>query len=384
MDDPSLSLYLGPALIVTLLTFSAFFSSAETAIFSLTKVTIQRLREAESSRSSRAILAFVENPRRLLITSLLGNTFVNIAFATIVTSMVWQFGTHLFGWSDATSLVVATVSSTFVLLLFGEIAPKTYAIQNSERVSRWIAPPLWFISVVLAPIRAVMRFIVDGVIRLIGGAPVGESSVTQEEIREVVVSGEAGGVIESHERKLIDRIFELRESQAKDVMVPRMEMICVESVKTLRDALLVARSVGHSRIPIYEGNVDNIIGVLNVKDVPATYADPAIKDRSLTEIIASESTGNSVETETLIRSPLVLPETRRLDSLLRDFSDEGAQMAILIDEYGGTAGLVTLEDIVEEIVGEIMDEYDELIEPELVEEWTPELMRTQGVRARLV
>lgn len=373
MDPASLGFLLGLAPVGVLLVMSGFFSSAETAIFSLTKVQVQRLRE-DDTLVNRKIVQFVDNPNRLLITSLLGNIFINIAFVTLMTSMALSLGKAL-AWSQGATLAGSMVVTTVVLLIFGEIAPKTFAIRNAERVARLIAVPLWGTAVALTPLRRVMRAIVDAVGRALGSADDADA-VTEAEIRDVVSTGEAEGSIEEGERELIHRIFELRELMAKDVMVPRTEMVCVETDQIVRDVLALAESVGHSRLPVYAGHVDNIVGVFHVKDMPQWYGSD-IGDVTLESLISQG--GSTTAQGTLIRPPLFLPDTRRLDALLLDLSNEGTQMATLLDEYGGTAGIVTLEDIVEEIVGEILDEYDEQAEPELGSELDLDTLRRDGV-----
>ncbi len=378
MDDPA-SLSLRLTLIAVLLAVSGFFSSSETAVFSLTKLQVQRLRD-ESSALNQIILRFVDNPRRLLITSLLGNTFVNTAFATLVTSLALVLGMQVMGWSEATALMAATGSGTVLLLLFGEICPKTFALRRADRVARLVVIPLWAASWVLAPLRYLIRTLVDLTLRVLGiGGSVTSAAVTEDEIRESVTTGEESGIIQRDERRLIDRVFHLREMLAKDIMVPRTDMICVDIDLTVTQAFETAEGVGHSRIPVYQDRVDNVVGILHVKDVPR-WRDNAVRDARLRDLVAAPGDGSSADTASLLRPPLLLPETKRVDALLRDFSAEGTYMAILLDEYGGTAGLITVEDIIEEIVGEIVDEYDELTEPILEEDFTDELLSTEGVQ----
>ncbi|MBM3213740.1 HlyC/CorC family transporter [Candidatus Poribacteria bacterium] len=381
MDDPSLWIELVPGLIAAgvLLLLSAFFSSSETAILSLTKLQVQRFRE-QGGRASLALVRFVEHPRQLLITVLVGNTFVNIALATLVTSMFLSAGPRALGWDTGALLTGALVVGTTLLLLFGEIAPKTYALRHSERLARAVVLPLSFVSWLLTPIRSTLRLTVDAIARLLGYPDLaGAEFVTPDELRSAISESEATGGLREHERDFIDRIVELREMSARDIMVPRTEMVCVDIGMTLDAALSVARSVGHSRVPIYEGDVDHIAGVLHVKDFPRWHRLDVL-DMPLRDLTERRSELFPDDAGTLIRPPLYLPETKRLNALLRDFADERTQMAILLDEYGGTAGLITLEDIVEEITGEIADEYDTLHEPEYVEELSASILRTEGVQ----
>jgi len=366
MNDPPTELDL-PTLVGlgALLLLSGVFSSAETALFTLTQLEVQRLRE-ENTRVSRAVLRLLNDPRQLLITTLVGNNLVNTAFATLVASLMLRVAETLFGWEVDLALGVSMGVSIGLLLLFGEIAPKTYALRHAERLARWVAVPLMLWAWVLTPVRVVIRAVVDGIGNLFGIPHLARSElVTTEEFRKTVNDGEATGALDEHERDFIHRIVELRELCARDIMVPRTEMVCVESDVSLQSALDVARRVGHSRIPVYEGNVDKIVYVLHVKDYPKWHR-AGVLELPLREIAQRRAEGE----ETLLRKPLFLPETKRLPALLRDFAVEGTQMAILLDEYGGTAGLITLEDVVEEITGEILDEYDALLEPE--QNWGPE------------
>jgi CBS domain containing-hemolysin-like protein len=361
-----------------LLLLSALFSSAETAVFSLTKLQIQRLRE-ENSRVSRALVRFLDDPRQLLITTLVGNNLVNTAFATLVVSLMLRVSASTFGWDVGATLTVSMLTSTLLLLLCGEITPKTSALRHADRLARWVAVPLTAAAWTLTPVRVVIRLFVDAVGRLFGVRDLTHSElVTKEEFRRTVNDGEATGVLGEHERDFIHRIVELREMSARDIMVPRTEMVCVEGSVTLESALDTARRVGHSRIPVYEGNVDNIVFVLHVKDYPKWH-HLGVLEHSLRDIYERRTDVLNGSNETLLRKPLFLPETKRLNALLRDFAVESTQMAILLDEYGGTAGLITLEDIVEEITGEIVDEYDALLEPELAENLSPDALRREGM-----
>ena len=361
-----------------LLLLSALFSSSETAVFSLTKLQVQRLRD-ENSRVSRSLVRFLDDPRHLLITSLVGNNLVNTAFATLVASLMLRVTMPFYGWDVGSTLTVSMVVSTLLLLLCGEISPKTYALRYADRVTRWVAIPLTTVSWTLTPIRIVIRAVLDGVGRLFGVRDLTRNElVTKEEFRKTVNDGEATGALGEHERDFIHRIVELREMSARDIMVPRTEMICVESVVTLESALDAARRVGHSRVPVYEGNVDNIVYVLHVKDYPKWHRI-GVLEHSLRDIHERRTEFLRNGNETLLRKPLFLPETKRLNALLRDFAVEGTQMAILLDEYGGTAGLITLEDIVEEITGEIVDEFDALLEPDLTENLSPDVLYREGM-----
>ncbi|GIX05711.1 MAG: hemolysin [Candidatus Poribacteria bacterium] len=373
MDDPSTLFSFSPFLLPILLLFSAFFSSAETAVFSLSAWEVHRLRERPVG-INRMLLGLVDNPRRLLITSLIGNTFVNIGFATLFTSLSLRIVHDRMGAATSTALTVATVGSTALLLLFGEIAPKTYAIRYAYRMARLVAPVLWLFSWLLTPLRWLVRLAVDLTLRVVGAQGMEVSgTVTQEEIREIVRSGEEMGALAETEGRVIERILELREMTAKDIMVPRTDMVAVPITTSVEEALQVAKVAGHSRLPVYQQTLDQVVAIFVVKALPRVRHLPGLMEKSLGTLL--EELSRSPRTrETLLHSPLIVPESRRLDALLRDFSQAGIQMAIVVDEYGGTAGLVTLEDVIEVIVGQIVDEYDELIEQDLGEELTGEAL----------
>ena len=348
------------ALLLTgLLALSGFFSSSETAVFKLTRSQVRRRRDSNSF-ISRRIVMFVDNPRNLLNTSLIGNAFVNAAIGTVVASAWLRFGREAFGWNPRNAAAAAVATATLLTLLFGEIGPKTFAIRHADRVAALIAFPLWICSHLLTPLRLSVRWAIDAVVWLFRlRSPAGEPAVTEDEIRDAANAGEEGGHIETDERRLIDRVFDLQRTQAKDILAPRTDMVCVEKRRTLREALETAQKVGHSRLPVYDETPDTIVGVLHVKDLPIHFEGAPNLDATL-EAIMEEMRQNRAEgEETLIRPPLKVPETRPLHDLLNDFSEAGTQMAILLDEYSGTSGLATLEDIVEEIVGEIVDEYDD-------------------------
>jgi CBS domain containing-hemolysin-like protein len=368
------------ALMGVLLVLSAFFASSETAVFFLSKLQVRRLRD-DDSLVGRALLHFVDHPRQLLITSLLGNNLVNIAFTTLIASTALAVGVGALGWRPATAAIAATGASTVLLLFFGEITPKTYALKNAERLARFLALPLWATAVALSPLRHLLRITVDAVGRILGvPSTTGASRVTEEEFREVIHTGQVTGGIRREEHQLIHRILALREMMAKDIMVPRPEMVCLDAETPIERAFDVARAVGHSRLPVYRGNFDNVVGVLHVKDYPNWRASP-LNGLSLAEITDRRVELNPHQPNTLIRPPLFVPETKRLDALLRDFAREGTQMAVLLDEYGGTAGIVTVEDVIEEIVGEIVDEYDALLDDvEVIEDFSPDMLRREGVQ----
>lgn len=327
-----------------LLTFSAFFSGSETAIFSLTKLQIQRLRE-RGDKAGRAVVRFCEDLHRLLATVLIGNTFVNIAFSSLIGSLFIQ----LFG--SARGAVLAIPFNLFMILTFGEITPKVYAMKNPERFALRAARPLWLISVLLTPAHWALKAIVDLIM------PKGmefNDAMTADELRAAFSSREELG---EREKGIIRAILELQEMEAHEIMVPRTDMVCAEVGERIEDVLRKAERHGVSKIPVYRGSLDHICGVFYVKDMPI-WRRFDIRGMTIEEFLSVREKLLPERSDTLIRRAHFVPETRRLSELLGDFARLKTHMVILLDEYGGTSGLVTLEDVVEELVGDIVDEYD--------------------------
>jgi len=360
------SLFFSVVGIALLLVCSSFFSGSETALTALTKAQIQRLR-LEKRRSAAAIVRFLDNPRRLFITVLFGNTLVNMAFLSITGMLVYN---NLFkGKSPGLAYVVAILVQTMLLLVFGEITPKTYALKHSERFSRIAAQPLWFFSKMIFPFRIILRRLIDAVLPLFGvRSVVDHTPLTSAEIQAVTKTTEEYGALDREEGEIIHNIFELHDIRAIEAMVPQTEMVCVEVSKTIREAFALTKQVGHSRLPVYKDKIDNIFGIFYVKDLPRwkglvveSLGNRHIEELTLEEFLSnSELLGrlNPGNENTLVRQPFFIVETRMIGALMRDMTREKQQMAILLDEFGGVSGLITVEDIVEEVLGEIFDEYD--------------------------
>lgn len=346
-----------------LLSLSFFFSGSETALCTLSRVQIERMRR-DRRKSRIAIVNFLEDPRRLFITVLLGNEFVNIAFATITASLIYK----PFGGATGLAVSFSTAFITIMLLIFGEITPKVYAVSYAEKFSSVTARPLWLFSIAISPLRVILRYIVNILIPIFGGREIPEEEViTPEEFKAIVSNGEVEGVIEKREREIIEGIFELNDIEAKEIMVPRTEIFGIEISERIQDAFNKAKSSGHSRIPIYRGQMDNICGIFYVKDWPL-WRKLDIRNLTVDTFLMTYNHRKSVENneETLIRMPFFVPESKKLDALMRELSETKNTMAILLDEYGGVSGLVTMEDIVEVLVGEIADEYDKKEGPLIV------------------
>ncbi|MFQ5815388.1 MAG: hemolysin family protein [Candidatus Hydrothermarchaeaceae archaeon] len=314
-----------------LLFLSAFFSGSETALVSLNKIRIKRLAE-EGNGNAIIVEELLEYPNRLLATVLVGNNVVNIAAAAIATSMAISTF-HSWGVGIATGVM------TLLVLVFGEMTPKSLAATNAERISLMVARPISLLVKVFYPLVKVLVTITKPLIRLLGGDIRLHRLFTAEEFKIMVEVGEKEGVIEEEEKEMIHGIIEFGETEAKEVMAPRIDIVGVESTSAIGEANDLVLKSGYSKIPVYEDSIDNIIGILHAKDLlKAVEEKKSIKK--------------------IMRRVYYVPETKKLDELLREMRERKTQIAIVVDEYGGTAGLVTAEDIVEEIVGEIMDEFD--------------------------
>ncbi len=318
-----------------LLSLSAFTSMAEVALISVNRIRIRHLAKEGASRAA-TLEKLLDEPSRFLATVLLLNNIVNIGAASLATILVSQY-------ISSYVVIVSTGIVTFLVLVYGEITPKTYAIQNAERVSLSLAKTVLVLSKILYPVVHILIIIANFFIRIFGGKPLKEGLfVTEEEIKTLIAAGEEAGVIEEEEKEMIHSIFEFGDTMVKEIMVPRIDMVAIKDTATIKELLELIVKKGHSRIPVYEGTVDNVVGITYAKDLLAAPS----RDRL------------SVSFEDLIRPAYYVPETMKLDDLLRELRNRKTHMAIVVDEYGGTAGLVTIEDVLEEIVGEIFDEYD--------------------------
>ncbi len=316
-----------------LLYLSGVFSGSETALFSLSRLEVSEM--DERSRIRRLLKA----PDRLLITILLGNTLVNVA-ASSLGAVVALTVLHAIGLSDAASIAIEVGVVTFVILVVGEVAPKMYAMQHNRAFANRAAPVLVAIGRLMAPIICSVHWIVSKLGRLDEGeAPF----VTAAELRTMVAISEHEGTLEEDERDMIDSVMEFGDTVIRELMVPRVDMECFDETVTVSEAIATFREHGLSRMPVYRDDIDHIVGVLYAKD--------------LLKIDFEQAGGDSISG--LLREATFTPESKSAGELLRELQHRRIHIAIVVDEYGGTAGIVTLEDLVEEIVGEIRDEHDE-------------------------
>ncbi|AZH27077.1 hemolysin family protein [Haloplanus aerogenes] len=323
----------GSLAILVLIALSAFFSSSEIAMFSLARHRVESLVE-EGVPGAAVVQELKSDPHRLLITILVGNNIVNIAMSSIATGL---FAIYL---SQGQAVLAATFGITTLVLLFGESAPKSYAVENTESWALRIASPLKYSELALLPLVVVFDYLTRIVNRVTGGRSAIETTyVTRDEIQNMIQTGEREGVIEEEEREMFQRIFRFNRTIAKEVMTPRLDMTAVPKDATLDEAIETCVQSDHERIPVYEGNLDNIIGIVTLRDL--------IREKDYGE-------GQSDLTD-VVQPTLHVPESKNVDELLEEIQDNRMRMVIVIDEFGTTEGLITLEDMVEEIVGDILE-----------------------------
>ncbi|MDD2517438.1 MAG: hemolysin family protein [Synergistales bacterium] len=323
-------------ILVVLLLFSAFFSSSETAITSIGRGKLLAIQEKNPQRR-KGIDWLISDMQRALTVILIGNNLVNIAASAVAT----QVAISLIG---SKGLLLAVAFMTVVIVIFGEILPKSIAILKPDGIVSNALPLLRFINVVFSP----LIWITVGIVKFFGSLMKVDLSsqhpfVTREEIEQMVNIGEASGVFEEEERRMIHGVISFEETRVYEIMIPRTDMMAVPGDISISDSIPVFRECGHSRLPVYEKSPDHIVGILYVKDLIGAFM----------------SDETSIPVSSLAREALFVPETMRIADLFDVMRGKRVHMAIVIDEYGGTAGLVTLEDLIEEIVGEIQDEYDD-------------------------
>lgn len=317
---------------------SAFFSSSETALTSINVFKIRQMEENEVENSS-LVRNLTENIGKVLTTILIGNNIVNIVTTTVATI----FFTDLLGPSGA---VVSTIVLTLTILIFGEVTPKNIATSSSEKVALMVAKPIKFFDFILKP----MSFFLQAITNLLTKIIIGENKqkdeiVTEEDLKTIVDVSEEQGVINYQESEIINNVFEFGDSDVEDIMTARTNMEAIGVDMEDRDLKDFLKNCKHSRIPVYGKSIDNIIGILHMKDIVAFIAD----DKKL-------------DIEKMVRPAFYVYDNMHIFDLFKSMRGENVSLAIVIDEYGGTSGIVTIEDIVEELVGEIEDEYDTHLE----------------------
>ena len=339
MDGDFLSL----ALVFVLLALSAFFSSSESAFLSVQRTRLAHL-VSEGVPGARRVAEMIGEPERLLATILLGNNIVNAATTAVITATVVAFvgGDSEPAGVTPAGVVIATAISTIALVLFGEIIPKTIAVRNSERVAFLYSRPLTWTEYLLLPFVLILQWATRGLNALLGGNISDRRSITEDEFRSLIDIGEAEGEFEPAEAEMLENVFQFGDRQAKEVMTPRTEMVTIRQGSALREFLDIYSQTQHTRFPVYRNSTDNIIGIISSKDVLRLMAQTNLSyDDSVTEAI---------------RDTHFVPETKRISDLFDELRTTGNQMALVIDEFGGVSGLVTLKRLLEVVVGPVGEE----------------------------
>lgn len=319
--------------LVILLILSAFFSSAETALTMINKIRIKTLAD-EGNKKAAVVLKIEDNPDKMLSAILIGNNIVNISASSLVTIFVQ----NLFGnWAVSIGTGVLTV----LVLIFGEIAPKTAATTYADTLAMFYAKPIWLLMVVLTPVIFIINKLASGVMSIFGlKGDVRENTFTEEELRTIMTVSHEEGVIEKEEREMINNVFDFGDAEAKDVMIPRIDMCMVDVESTYEELLEIFRENKYTRLPVYENSSDNVIGIINIKDL--------ILYRS----------GENFYIRDYLRDAYYTYEYKKLSELMVEMRKDSVNITIVLDEYGAAVGLITIEDLLEEIVGDIRDEYD--------------------------
>lgn len=325
-------------ILVILLIGSGFFSASETALMSLSKIRIRHMKE-EGANGAKLVSDLIEEPNKLLSSILVGNNVVNIAATSISTSLFMG----LLGDKPG-AVPLATAVMTVLVLIFGEITPKTIAANNSEKVAVAVSKPIKLVIFIVRPIVWGFNIITNVIFKLLGiNDKSAQPYITEEELKTMVNVSHEEGLLEMEEREIINNVFQFGDMQAKEAMVQRLDMVALNSEYTYEEIIEMFKTEKLSRLPVYEDSIDDIIGILNIKDV-IFLSDEEIKDFDI---------------KNYIREPFFTYEFKKITQLLEEMKVEKSQMAIVVDEYGGTSGLITIEDLVEVIVGDIEDEYDD-------------------------
>lgn len=330
-------------LLMILVILSAFFSSAETAFTAVNKLKLRHMAEEGDLRAKKT-LKLIDNPSKLISTLLIGNNIVNIFASSLATLIALdKFGINATG--------IATSILTVVVIIFGEITPKSFATQYAEQVSMLYSKPVGILMTLLTPFVIIFYSIASFLIRLFGGdINQAHPLVTEEELKTMVDVGSEEGVFEEDEKEMLHNIFDFGDLQVKDIMVQRVDITAIDVDSTFDEVLEVVAKEQFSRFPVYQEDIDDIIGILNVKDLLF------LRDQERVDF----------DLKAYIREPYFAYEFKRITDLFKELKKNRTHISVILDEYGGTVGIVTIEDLLEEIVGEIDDEYDDDKESDII------------------
>ncbi|HEY4189460.1 MAG TPA: hemolysin family protein [Candidatus Limnocylindrales bacterium] len=359
---------LGTIVLLLILTaFEAFFVAAEIALVSIRRSRVEQLVD-EGKPGAKRVRRLLDDPGRFLAVSQLGLTFIGfLASAYAAVSLADGLAQGLFGagmdqsTANVVALVVVTVVLALFTIVFAELVPKSLALANNERFALVLSGPLDYLGRLLGPLVAALTGVTRWIVRLFGAEVTAEAQITAEELRLIVERGGEQGILEAEEEQMINAVIELGDRRLHEVMVPRTAIVALPASSSFDDAIDTVIEQGHSRVPVYETSVDEVVGILYAKD--------------LLPFLKSDVTERP-DLRMLLRTPVFVPESMSIDDLLHEFQRRKVHIAIVLDEYGGTAGMVTIEDLLEEIVGEIQDEYD--VEEPLVEQLGDDRARVDG------
>ncbi len=328
--------------LIILIGLSAFFSSAETAIMTVNKIRLRALAE-EGNKKAKRLLAVTEEPSKLLGAILIGNNVVNLSASSLATLFTTKVLEQNFGAGVAVYAAgIATGVLTLLVLVFGELTPKTLATVKAEKMSLLYVTPICALMWILTPFIFITNVLTGGVLKLLGVSKDDkEKAITEQELRTIVDVSHEEGVLETDEKKMINNVVDFGDAKAKDIMVPRADMTMLDVNCSYAELLKCFRENRYTRFPVYEDSKDNVIGVLNVKD------------------LLLMKPGRTFSLRRYLRKPHFVFENRRLGEMLAQMREGGVSLSIVLNEYGAPVGMITLEDMLEEIVGEIRDEYDE-------------------------
>ena len=330
-------------LLIVLLALSGVMSGSETALTALGEWKIRQLRE-EGLDPSGAFALLEAQPTRFITTLLIGNNLVNIAATALVTQMSIQLSRQA-GFSESLAVGYATGVMTLLVLIFGEITPKSIAVHNAVGFSRVVIRPVYLLSVVLYPVGRFFAWLTTLILRGLRLEPTSTPLITENELRLMLRSAEESGVIEAQEEQMIKGIIDLEETVVREVMTPRVDVVAISEDAPLQQMLALVTEHGYSRLPVFAGSIDDVRGIAYARDLLPLLGQA--------DALATMTVGD------LMGPPQYVPETLSVLNLMRDMRQRKVHMAVVVDEFGGTSGLITLEDIIEEITGEIYDETDE-------------------------
>jgi putative hemolysin len=322
-----------------LVVVGAFFSMSETALLSVSRLSIKHLAESGMKRA-KVVEKIIGKKERFISSVLIGNNLVTIIVSSMVAAYAINISTEE---NEAMALTIATLATTVVVVVFGDIIPKVMASKFTQKLALFAARPVAFVMFVLSPVVSVLDIFIKQLLRLFGGTDQAEQTITEQEVLTMLDMGYKEGIIPEEESQMIDAVFEFRKAHAADIMTPRTDITAIPHTASHAEVMEVFKTDRFSRLPVYEDDLDHIIGVLNFKDFLFEAEDD-----------------EDFDVAQYIREPFLAYETQSTQKLLANMRKEGAALAVVLDEYGGCAGLITFEDLVERIMGDIFDEHDEI------------------------